>query len=184
MMKKKRFFGGGCLALACILLAGILSAAWAADTGWDSAGVRAGIDDGNNDEDFVQVEAFGRFGTPWFWGSASHWRLGMYLEGNAGVLNGAGDNALVVSAGPGIYLKTPGDRIAVWLGINPTVISSASFGDENLGGPFQFTSHAGIEFNFARHFSIGYRIQHMSNAGFYDHNPGLNLHMLQLGYRF
>lgn len=35
-----------------------------------------------------------------------------------------------------------------------------------------------------RHLAMGYRWQHMSNFVFYDENPGLNLHMVEIGYRF
>jgi hypothetical protein len=56
--------------------------------------------------------------------------------------------------------------------------------DENLGGPVQFTSHIGVNLNFTRHFTMGYRLQHMSNGVLYDSNPGLNLHMIEVGYRF
>jgi hypothetical protein len=70
------------------------------------------------------------------------------------------------------------------MGINPTVISKDEFGDEELGGPFQFTSHIGLNVVFYDHYSLGYRLQHMSNAGFYDHNPGVNMHMLEVEYRF
>jgi hypothetical protein len=31
---------------------------------------------------------------------------------------------------------------------------------------------------------LGYRWQHMSNANIYDSNPGVNVHMLSLTYRF
>ena len=29
-----------------------------------------------------------------------------------------------------------------------------------------------------------YRLQHMSNGVLYDSNPGLNMHMIEMGYRF
>jgi hypothetical protein len=32
--------------------------------------------------------------------------------------------------------------------------------------------------------SIGYRLQHMSNGILYEHNPGLNMHMIEVGYLF
>ena len=38
--------------------------------------------------------------------------------------------------------------------------------------------------NFARYFTLGYRLQHMSNCVFYKHNPGLNMHMIEADYRF
>jgi len=39
---------------------------------------------------------------------------------------------------------------------------------------------------FGRHgqYELGYRYQHISNAGIKRPNDGLNLHMLRLGYSF
>jgi hypothetical protein len=74
--------------------------------------------------------------------------------------------------------------LEISLGINPTIISKHKFRDEKLGGPIQFTSHVGLNFIFADHVHIGYRLQHMSNGIIYEHNPGLNTHMIELGYRF
>jgi lipid A 3-O-deacylase len=76
------------------------------------------------------------------------------------------------------------DKISIYLGVNPTIVSKHKFGDDNLGGPLQFTSHIGIDLNIARHFAVGYRLQHMSTFVFYDANPGLNLHMIEGTYRF
>jgi hypothetical protein len=70
------------------------------------------------------------------------------------------------------------------MGVNATIISDHTFGDEDFGGPFQFTSHIGLDYYFTRHFMMGYRLQHMSNAGIYSPNPGVNIHMLAVGYRF
>jgi len=100
------------------------------------------------------------------------------------LLKGGSESALGGSIGPGLYFNGFKDKISILMGVNPTVISKHTFGDEDLGGPIQFTSHIGIEFNFVRHFAIGYRFQHMSNFVFYDPNPGLNLHMIEIGYLF
>ena len=147
-------------------------------------GLRAGISDNRNDEDFRQYEAFGIWNLPWSWKPAASWTLVTYLETNAGLLKGGGDSGFVGSIGPGLYFNGPQDKINIYLGINPTVISKHEYGEEDLGGPFQFTSHIGIGFRLTRHFAIGYRWQHMSNFVFYDNNPGLNLHMIEVGYNF
>jgi hypothetical protein len=49
---------------------------------------------------------------------------------------------------------------------------------------FQFTSHLGVNWDFAPHWRVGYRFQHMSNAGLATPNPGLNLHIFSVSYRF
>ena len=100
------------------------------------------------------------------------------------MLSGGGTSAFVGSIGPGIYLAGVKDILEISLGLNPTIISKHEFGDENLGGPIEFTSHLGINLFLADHYSIGYRLQHMSNGVLYEHTPGLNMHMIEMGYRF
>ena len=147
-------------------------------------GLRGGISDNRNEEDFTQYEGFATWNMPWSWNLASNWSLITYLEANVGMLRAGGDSAFVGSIGPGIYFTGLKDKISILMGVNPTVISKHTFGDEDLGGPIQFTSHIGIDFNFARHFAIGYRFQHMSNFIFHEPNPGVNLHMIEIGYIF
>ena len=147
-------------------------------------GLRLGISDHLNDEDFKQYEAFAIWNLPWDWPLGPDGTLGTYLEANAGLLRGGGDSGFVGSIGPGLYLRGLEDKISIYLGVNPTVISKHEYGEEDLGGPFQFTSHIGIGFRFTRQFAIGYRFQHMSNLVFYEENPGLNLHMVEIGYNF
>jgi hypothetical protein len=114
----------------------------------------------------------------------SGWVLGTYLEANAGVLSGGGTSAFVGSVGPGLYISGLKDMVEISMGLNPTIISKHKFGDENLGGPIQFTSHIGLKLILTNRYSIGYRLQHMSNGVLYEHNPGLNIHMIEVGYRF
>ena len=147
-------------------------------------GVRGGVSDHRNQETFYQYEAFLTAKLPWAWQIASRWRLGTLLEANVGVLRGDGESAFVGSAGPGISISGLGDRIDIPMGINLTVISKDNFGDDDFGGPIQFTSHIGLNLNLTRRIMIGYRLQHMSNAGLYSSNPGINIHMLGIGYRF
>ena len=151
---------------------------------WQMLGLRGGISDNRNDEDFTQYEGSAIWNLPWSWNLASNWSLTTYIEANAGLLKRGGESAFVGSIGPGIYFTGFKDKISILMGVNPTVISKHTFGDEDLGGPIQFTSHIGIDFNFVRHFAIGYRFQHMSNFVFYDSNPGLNLHLIEIGYLF
>jgi hypothetical protein len=141
-------------------------------------GLRGGISDHRNKEDFNQYEGFA------IWNLASSWSLTTYIEANAGVLKGGGDSAFVGSIGPGLYFTGLKDKVSILMGVNPTVISKQTYGDEDLGGPIQFTSHIGINFNFVQHFAMGYRFQHMSNFVLYHPNPGINLHMIEISYLF
>jgi hypothetical protein len=41
-----------------------------------------------------------------------------------------------------------------------------------------------LNWDFAAHWRLSYRFQHMSNAGLSLQNPGLNMNMFSLGYIF
>ncbi len=60
---------------------------------WRSIGLRGGVNDSRNDEDFEQYEGFSTWKLPWFRQWDSGWTLGAYLEANAGVLRGGGESA-------------------------------------------------------------------------------------------
>ena len=151
---------------------------------WRSIGTRGGVNDNRNEEDFQQYEGFATWTLPWMRQWDSGWVLGTYLEANAGVLSGGGTAAFVGSVGPGLYISGLKDMVEISMGLNPTIISKHNFGDENLGGPIQFTSHIGLNLILTNRYSIGYRLQHMSNGVLYEHNPGVNIHMIEVGYRF
>ena len=58
----------------------------------------------------------------------------------------------------------------------PTLLSSGHLGSHNMGGVFHFTSGISITWspNSNRRVSVGLRLQHISNGGTHDHNPGLD----------
>jgi lipid A 3-O-deacylase len=155
----------------------------AVENKWNTAGIRAGISDQSSEKFFSKYEAFAAFSLPWKWRSEHGWILGTYVEINAGLVTSEG-NAFEGSIGPGFYLMAPGGGFAIVAGIYPTYLGQSKFGTEDFGETFQFTSEIGFNLNFFRYWTVGYRFQHMSNAGIASENPGLNTHMLELGYRF
>jgi hypothetical protein len=173
-----------CITVAMVLLSGwaFCPQGWAAD--WEMVGARAGISDNRNDKNFYQYEAFAIWNMPWSWNLGAGWSLTPYLEANAGLIRASRTSAFIGSAGPGIYFTGFKETTRIFMGINPTYISKHQFGRDDLGGAIQFTSHIGIDFHVTRQWAIGYRLQHMSNAGLYSPNPGVNIHMLEVGYRF
>jgi lipid A 3-O-deacylase len=159
------------------------TSASAGENDWNSAGIRAGFSDQSTEKYFSKYQAYAAFSLPWKWRSEKGWILGTFIEIHAGVVSSEG-NAFVGSAGPGLYLLTPGKSFAIAGGIYPTYLGQSKFGTEDFGETFQFTSEIGVNLNFFRNWTMGYRFQHMSNAGIASANPGLNTHMLELGYRF
>ena len=69
-------------------------------------------------------------------------------------------------------------------GVSPTFLSQYEFGSRDFGTDIQFTSHIGLNWDFAPHWRLGYRFQHMSNAGLASKNPGLNMHLFGVSYLF
>lgn len=94
------------------------------------------------------------------------------------------DHAAVFAVGPTFEYPLAGDHWRLSLGIQPTLFSDYESEHRNIGGPFEFTSHIGVRWQSNRDWYIGTRIQHTSNAGIYDTNPGINLFAVELGSRF
>lgn len=149
----------------------------------NTIGLRAGIGDHRNNEEFSQYEVYGNYSLPWRWVSANRWTIGSLFGFNAGYVTCEGD-AFVGSIGLGLYLMTPGQHGVVSVGLYPTYLERSVFGGDDFGATFQFTSALGLIYNFSEFISVGYRWQHMSNAGISDENPGLNINMIEIGYRF
>jgi len=97
--------------------------------------------------------------------------------------DGSEDDHAFVAFGPALEARGKGNwRLS--LGVQPTLISGHDGNGEDLGGPFQFTSHLGIAWAPPGALVIGLRIQHTSNARLYDSNPGVDVVAAEVGYAF
>jgi hypothetical protein len=152
-------------------------------SGWLMAGLRSGLSD-DSGIDFAQYEAFAVHRLPWQGQGPGTWRWSTRLEGTAALLRAAGQSGLVSSLGPAVALASPGGRWNFDGGSSVAYLSRYRFDGKHLGGRMQFISHLGIEYLLQPQLGLGYRLQHMSNADLYAENPGVDLHLLQIGYRF
>lgn len=150
----------------------------------DSAGARGGFSAKGSKLSFYQTEAFADWNLPWRWAPESGFRLQTKLDASAGWINGRGDHAFVGTAGPMCSLGWRDFPLRLDCGSNPTILTRDEFGKTDLGIPFQFTSYGQLIYQWGGRLAIGYRYQHMSNANIADANPGVNMHMLSIGYRF
>lgn len=150
---------------------------------WD-VGLRGGWSFNGGEESFNQVDIHTAHRLP------RHWELwdGINLDSRfvtaLGVLNGGGDTGLLGSLGLETVIGGDDNAFEVRVGCAATLMSDYTYGDEDFGGPFQFTSHIGLEYAFRESMSAMVRVQHMSNAGIYSSNPGVNLVMIGLRYQF
>lgn len=170
--------------LLLVFLAGTSTGGWAQNLSWESSGFRFGANPGGPVHHFRQAEGFANWNLPWDWNLEPRWRLQSRLDFSLGWLGGQGGDAVVGSLGPSLVFKREGLPVSFEGGVSPTLLSRQAFANRDFGVPLQFTSHIGFNVDVWSHFRMGYRFQHMSNAGLSTHNPGLNLHMLQVSYWF
>lgn len=114
------------------------------------------------------------------------WRIlrSHHMEVAIGPILSKSGNAAFISIGP--VWRTPliRDRFFADVGIAPTLLSASRHGNRNLGGHFHFTSFASFGMRFGRGSALSLRIQHTSNGGIRDTNPGIDMLGLEFSYNF
>jgi hypothetical protein len=170
--------------LVISFLAALSLSATAADVRFESAGIRGGIGSGSADSAFYNYEGFAKLNLPWRWAWGSDWGLQTGLDFSAGVLQRHHEASFIGQAGPCFTIGSPTFPVSFEFGSSPTLLSQHHFDKKDLGSAFQFTSYGGLRGRVTERFGVGYRFQHTSNAGLGDPNPGLNMHVLSLFWRF
>jgi hypothetical protein len=156
----------------------------AADFSFESAGARFGFGASSSNKDFHQAEAFVDWNLPWHWDLGRKWEVQTRLDLSAGGLADSQAGGAVGTVGPLVALGWERVPLSIAGGSGPTLLSRWEYGTKDLGDTLQFTSHIGLYWDIAKHWRLGYRFQHMSNAGISHSNPGLNLNAFALSYRF
>jgi hypothetical protein len=148
-------------------------------------GLRGGTENSksNLDEDYHAVEVYLLRPLPWSLRLAKQAALSSRFDFGATYLAGGGEKSGMLAAGADLVLGLWDGGGEFEIGFRPTWLFDHTYGDDNFGGGMQFTSHAGLAISW-QCLVFNYRLQHTSNAGIYENNPGLNLHMVGLGYRF
>ncbi|MCX7865854.1 acyloxyacyl hydrolase [Limisphaera sp. VF-2] len=171
-----------------MLVAFLLGTGSARAESWDlqphSVGWHASLAINQRGRDMGAGEAFAWWRLPWAWTLGSGWQVESHLTAGLGWLGGRGATAGSFRTGPAFSLRPPGAPFWIELGISPTVLTRHTFGGLDLGIGFQFTSYAGMNWDISRHWGLGYRFEHMSNASLSSSNPGLNSHTFTVYYRF
>lgn len=151
---------------------------------WDTLGLRYGFSATSISDGFQQGEVTAHWLMPWHFRVGKSWIVQTGIEASAGVLTGRTEEGFVGTCGPRFLLGPAGTHFHLDLGVAPTLLGRDEFDDVNFGVVFQFTSHAGVAWDISRRCGVGYRFQHMSNAGISDNNPGLDLHSIGFSFRF
>jgi hypothetical protein len=150
----------------------------------DSVGARFGFSPEQNSSGFLLTEAFTDCNLPFSFELQSKYLMRFRLDFGVGWLGRSGADAATTTAGPTLVLQRRGVPLQLEMGSSSTLITRYHFGDTDLGGPVQFTTHVGVTWQAARHWRVGYRFQHLSNAGLEHPNPGVHFHTFACSYAF
>lgn len=136
-------------------------------------------------ESFREYDVVASVRLPWEDYSPSGWGVGTRLLASAGILQGAGKNALVVSAIPVLAFGSRDGRFTADVGAGLALIGAHHYSQQDFGGALQFALTFGIGVPLYRRIGVGYRFMHYSDAGAYGlHTIGVDFHMVELVYRF
>lgn len=146
-------------------------------------GIRGGVDDASLEENYSSAEVYYLRNLPWQKEIAPGVRVYTRLDVGATFLNGDSQDGGWLAAGGDIVFSLMDGAFELEAGWRPAWMFEHEYGGDNLGGGLQFISHAGASVNMGRA-AVNYRFQHISNAGLYDENPGLDMHVFGFGMRF
>lgn len=97
-----------------------------------------------------------------------------------GSLQAGNDSAEFISFGPSWQRPFGKSVSSTWFmdfGVHPTLLNESRFDGEDIGGTFHFTSHFGVGkfLDYKRKAHVLLRVQHTSNAGLDETNPGVDM---------
>lgn len=151
---------------------------------WVELGIRSGVSTPYQEGNYHQSEVFTSFAWQEGLELTEHTLGTSYVEVLLGRLDGGARHATILAIGPKLELLYRNYPVALELSWKIAGLSEYRFEEEDLGGKFQFISGLGFVHRLGQTWQIGYRFQHISNAGLRSENPGLDQHMLSIASRF
>lgn len=123
---------------------------------------------------------------PWSWPlGESTWSLETRLIASTGLLTGANESGLMMTAVPDLALNGWEGLVTFDAGVGAGFFSNHKFGVQDFGGPVQIVATSGIRVNPFPHAYTGFRVQHFSDAGLDGSSSlGVDMYIVELGYRF
>ncbi|MBK1829468.1 acyloxyacyl hydrolase [Verrucomicrobiaceae bacterium R5-34] len=150
---------------------------------FDTVGMHGGTD-AESDISIENYEVFATVSTHHVWKLGEQTKLTLKFEGAVGALINEDDTAIYARIGPQLVLSSDALPLSLVASSGPAYLTDHTFENLDLGGGFQFISSIGFDWEINDHWSLGYRWNHISNAGIHDENPGLNLHTIGFSYQF
>ncbi|MFP4156468.1 MAG: acyloxyacyl hydrolase [Opitutales bacterium] len=149
----------------------------------DAYGLRLGYgtESGN---DLFSTEAMFYFDYEREWEISGSVELELKPEASVGFIHGHSETAGTVHLGFAGFIELDDSPLDFVFSSGPTLLTEDTFGAFEMGGHLHFTSALGLDWEWGDDWMLGYRFQHISNAGLRDENPGLNLHVLAIAREF
>lgn len=108
----------------------------------------------------------------------------LHIDATASHLEVADDDAAQLAVGPVLVWHASEGPWRLAGGIQPTLISDHEVGERDLGGALQFSSHLGAGVALGERIVVELQWRHISNAHLYDANDGIDVQLVNLGWRF
>jgi hypothetical protein len=123
---------------------------------------------------------------PWSWPlGESTWSLETRMIASAGLLTGANESSLMMTAVPILALSGWNGLVTLDTGVGAGFFSNHKFGIQDFGGPAQIVATSGIRVNPFPHAYTGFRVHHFSDAALYGPSSlGVDMYIVELGYQF
>jgi len=153
---------------------------------------------GDSDSSQSDVQLY-RVGVQWKWSQKwlpiGNWHLGGYWDASLGYWDNQSAGATHSSIFDlGLtpvfrFQQTTPSAISPYaeIGLGFHFLSHTSVSPQRqFGTSFQFGDHLGVGLRFGERgqYDLGYRFQHLSNAGIKQPNDGINFHQVRLQYHF
>lgn len=137
-------------------------------------------------ETFDLVDIAATFRLPWSWPlGETPWSVETRLITSAGALFAAGDTGLIATVVPNVALTGWKGFVSIDVGVGLGFLGREKYGAQDFGGPVQFVLTTALQIHPISHAFAGFRLQHFSDAGMYgSHSLGIDLYIIELGYRF
>ncbi len=105
------------------------------------------------------------------------------LHGAIAVLNGGEGTGALFTSGPD-FVITYSEKVSLSGGVGITLLTRINYRKQDFGGNPQFSSYIGLGYRAPWNLEIAYRLQHISNAGIYRANSGINVSLFQINRVF
>ena len=167
----------------------------ASSNNWiDAISLSLAQDEDSNETDVYRIGLQNNWEHTWFNGGA--WYVGGYWDlelayMDSDISNSKNSDLFDLSLTPVFRLQrdtalSSGISPYTEAGIGAHLLTDTRLGRQQYSTAFQFGSVIGLGIGFGNRgqYQLGYRYQHISNAGIKTPNDGLNLHLLRLAYSF